>query len=109
MSQYSKRIEYSPDADILTIQVSQKKVDHAQEAGNFIIHVAEDGEPVLIEILDASDFLMEIWVEVFSKGLEPEEFASAISKGIMAALSPNVFPEILREILKRVRHHSLAR
>lgn len=53
------KITYSPDADILLIKLSDKKLDHAEEAGQFIIHLSEDGEPVQLEILDAQEFFVD--------------------------------------------------
>ncbi len=52
-------MRYSPDADALIVRFSRKPVDHAEEAGDFIVHLAEDGEVVLIEILHAQEFLLE--------------------------------------------------
>jgi len=46
--------------DIATIEISQKKIDHAQEAKNLIVHFSRDDDPVLLEILNASDFLANI-------------------------------------------------
>lgn len=42
------------------IQFSNKKLDDAYDVGNMIVQVAKDGEPVLIEILDASQFLKQV-------------------------------------------------
>jgi len=41
---------------LLNFQV--KKIDYAEEEGQMIIHFSKDGEPVLLEILDAKDFLL---------------------------------------------------
>jgi hypothetical protein len=46
--------------DIATIEMSSKKIDHAQEAQNIIIHFSKDDEPVILEFLDASKFLANI-------------------------------------------------
>ncbi len=54
------RISYDRDADILMIEISDEDIDYAEEAGPMIIHFSKDGKPVLIEILDASEFLAEI-------------------------------------------------
>lgn len=53
------KISYSEDVDILMIQLSNKKLDDAYDVGTMIVQVAEDGEPVLIEIMDASKFLKQ--------------------------------------------------
>lgn len=52
------RIRYSKDVDALIIEFSNKRIDHAEESGPFIVHFSKDGEPVLLEILDASEFLL---------------------------------------------------
>jgi len=54
------RIGYDRDADILMIEISDEEVDYAEEAGPMIIHFSKNGKPVLIEILNASEFLAEI-------------------------------------------------
>ena len=48
---------YEKEDDILNIWFSSDKIDDAYQQGDVIIHVAEDKEPVYIEILDASKFL----------------------------------------------------
>ncbi len=53
------KIRYDRDEDILTIQVSPHKIDHAEEIGSMIVHFSEQGKPVLLEILDASEFIAE--------------------------------------------------
>jgi len=53
------RMNYSPDVDALLIEFSEKDIDYAQDMGQFIVHFSEDGELVLLEILDARDFLLE--------------------------------------------------
>ncbi len=54
------KIKYDRDADILTMVISDKSIDHAEEAGPMIIHLTDDNKPVLIEILDASEFLANL-------------------------------------------------
>ena len=51
------RIGYDREKDILLMEVSRKPVDHAAEAGPLIVHFSKQNHPVLIEVLDASDFL----------------------------------------------------
>ena len=64
------KISYSEDVDILMIQLSGKKLDDAYDVGNMIVQVAEDGEPVLIEIMDASKFFKEAATKFPRKILE---------------------------------------
>ena len=51
------RIGYDRRKDILLVEVSRKPVDHAEEIGPLIVHFSKQNQPVLIEVLDASDFL----------------------------------------------------
>ncbi|MBN2374710.1 DUF2283 domain-containing protein [bacterium] len=54
-----KKIRYSKDVDVLIIELSDKPIDHAEEEGRFIIHFSKGGEPVLLEILDAKEFVID--------------------------------------------------
>ncbi len=54
------KVRYNREADIATLELNSKKIDHAQEAQNIIIHFSKDDEPVLLEILNASEFLTGI-------------------------------------------------
>jgi uncharacterized protein YuzE len=53
-----RKIKYSKDVDALLIELSDKKIDYVEEEGQMIIHFSKDGEPVLLEILDAKDFIL---------------------------------------------------
>jgi len=53
-----RKIRYSKDVDALLIELSDKKIDYAEEEGQMIIHFSKYGEPVLLEILDAKDFIL---------------------------------------------------
>ncbi|MBI1961460.1 MAG: DUF2283 domain-containing protein [Parcubacteria group bacterium] len=55
----NNQTSYEPEADILSWEVSHKPITHAKEAGNVIIHFADDDTPVLVEILEASTFLSQ--------------------------------------------------
>lgn len=52
------KVKYSKDVDALLIEFSDKKIDYAEDKGQFIIHYSSEGEPVLLEILDAKEFLL---------------------------------------------------
>ncbi len=54
------RISYNREEDILIIEVSEEGIDYAEDVGPMIIHFTKEGKPVLVEILDASEFLAEI-------------------------------------------------
>jgi uncharacterized protein YuzE len=51
------RISYNRDRDIMLLEISPETVDIAEEMGPVIVHFSKEGKPVLLEILDASDFL----------------------------------------------------
>jgi len=54
-----RKIRYSKDVDALLVELSDKPVDYAEESGQIIVHFSKDDEPVLLEILDAKDFLLD--------------------------------------------------
>jgi hypothetical protein len=53
------RVSYDRDVDVLLVEVSSEPITHAEEMGNFIVHFSADDKPVLMEILDASEFLTQ--------------------------------------------------
>lgn len=53
-----RKIRYSKDVDAFLIELSDKEIDYAEEEGQMIIHFSKGGEPVLLEILDAKDFVL---------------------------------------------------
>ncbi len=53
-----RKLRYSKDVDILLIELSTEEIDHAEEAGQFIVHFSPSGAPVLLEIQDARNFLL---------------------------------------------------
>ena len=59
------KIEYSPDADVLTIQLREGKVSNSRDlAEGIIVHFSAKGQPLEIEILDASKAVQKKGVEV---------------------------------------------
>ncbi|MBN1190233.1 MAG: DUF2283 domain-containing protein [Dehalococcoidales bacterium] len=52
------KVRYSKDVDALLIELSTEPVDYAEESGQFIVHFSKKGEPVILEILDAKNFLL---------------------------------------------------
>jgi hypothetical protein len=48
------------DANLISWELSKSPVSHAREFGNLIIHFSKAGKPVIIEILDASNFVGQI-------------------------------------------------
>lgn len=66
------KLRYDREEDILMIEAGQEgTVDHAEHAGPFIAHFSEDGKLLLLEILDASEFLSAL-VRVGLRGREEE-------------------------------------
>ena len=54
-----EKISYEPEADVLSWEVSKNPIDFAKEIGNFVVHFSKNQTPVLIEILEASKFLIK--------------------------------------------------
>lgn len=53
-----RKIKYSKDVDALLIELSDKPIDYAEEEGQLVVHFTKEGDPVLLEILDAKEFVM---------------------------------------------------
>ncbi len=51
------KISYNRDEDIMILEVSEDKIDFAEEMGPIIVHFNEKRKPVLLEILEASEFI----------------------------------------------------
>ena len=51
------KLNYEPDADVLSWEVSAEPIDFAEEIGNMVVHYSKDNIPVLFEILEASSFV----------------------------------------------------
>jgi uncharacterized protein YuzE len=64
------KIVYSPDADILTIQLREgKPFDSRDIAEGIIVHLSAKGQPLEIEILDASKVVQKKDVEISMEAL----------------------------------------
>ena len=44
--------------EAVLVELSDQPIDHAEDTGQFIVHVTGKGEPVLLEVLDAREFVM---------------------------------------------------
>lgn len=53
------KIKYYEEADLLSLRISNKPYYDATKSGNFIVHYTKEGQPVLIEILNAAKFLKD--------------------------------------------------
>jgi hypothetical protein len=54
------RVRYNREEDILVLELLEIPIDHAEEAGPIIAHFSMDDRLVLLEILEASDFLSKL-------------------------------------------------
>lgn len=60
MNAHNKNItvNYDSDADVLSMaSSSDATIDHAREMGNLVVHFGKDDEPILVEVLQASQSL----------------------------------------------------
>lgn len=49
------RLRYDAESDVLMIIVSESgKLSHAEEMGDIVIHLSSRGEPLFLEVLNAS-------------------------------------------------------
>ena len=53
-------MHFDAEANILSWEIAKGEISHVKEFGNFIVHVSEVGKPILIEILDASNFIGQV-------------------------------------------------
>lgn len=57
----SLTMRYDREDDVLMIWFAHDKpVDHAEQIGQGILHISAQGEPVLLEILQAREFVPEL-------------------------------------------------
>ncbi|MBK6771396.1 MAG: DUF2283 domain-containing protein [Ignavibacteria bacterium] len=61
------KVKYSKDVDALIIELSDKKIDYADDKGNIIIHYTVEDEPVLLEIFDAKEFLLNSFASMIKE------------------------------------------
>lgn len=52
-------LKYEPEADVLSWEISSLPIDYAAEMGSVIVHFSKKNVPVLIEILNASQWLKQ--------------------------------------------------
>lgn len=49
------RLKYDEESDVLMLIVSESgKLSHAEEMGDIVIHLGQNGKPLFLEILNAS-------------------------------------------------------
>ncbi len=57
----SLEMRYDREDDVLMIWFApEKQSDHAEQSGQSILHLTANGEPVLLEILNAQKFVPEL-------------------------------------------------
>ncbi len=57
----SLKIRYDQEDDVLMVWFADnKRVDHAEQVGDSILHMTQNDEPVLLEILNAQDFVVDL-------------------------------------------------
>ncbi|RJP20176.1 MAG: DUF2283 domain-containing protein [Candidatus Omnitrophota bacterium] len=54
------KVQYNREDDVLLVHLSDDIIDYAQDTEGMIVHFSPDDRPVLMEILDASDFLSRL-------------------------------------------------
>ena len=52
-----KKIHYSKEVDALLIESSEEAIAYAKDDGQTILHYSDEGQLVLIEILDLTQFM----------------------------------------------------
>jgi hypothetical protein len=51
------KMKYDSAEDVVMVELSSDPIDFAEEMGPVIVHFTENNKPVLLEILDASEFI----------------------------------------------------
>lgn len=65
------KIKYSRDVDILMLELdTDAPITHAEHIGQAIIHLSPDHQPVLIEIMDAREFVADLFDAVMQPDAE---------------------------------------
>jgi hypothetical protein len=54
------KVRYNRNEDILTLELAEAAIDHAEESGPIIAHFGVDDRLILLEVLEASDFLAKL-------------------------------------------------
>lgn len=71
------KYKYDQESNVLSVTVSKKPFDYAEEMGDIIVHFDKKNKPVYIEILNANTFLKKA-VTVLPKKTQ-KTIATAIS------------------------------
>jgi uncharacterized protein YuzE len=61
-------LKYDSDADVLSAVLKDKgSFSHAEEVGDFVVHLDKDGSPLFLEVLNASK-VVPLMVQAMEKG-----------------------------------------
>ncbi len=72
------KIKYSRDVDILLVELDESAtIADAVHLDNIIFHLNARGEPVLFEIMQASDFVKAL----IGAAMQPETYPSSVEQG----------------------------
>lgn len=75
----TSKISYEPEADVLTVEVSRTApIDFAKEVGNVVVHFTKQGIPVVVEVLDASQFVTQATDLVRRSKQKPGEASQSV-------------------------------
>lgn len=69
-----QKFRYDKEDNALMIWFSKEPVDYAQQEKNLIIHFSKENKPVLMEILDATNFLKET-TKILPQNIKQQIFA----------------------------------
>lgn len=68
------KMRYDQEDDVLMIWFAEgKHVDHAEQVGQSILHLTQNDEPILLEILNARNFILNM----VSTAIAPVESAAS--------------------------------
>lgn len=62
------RLKYDSDSDVLLVLLKEKgKLSHAEELGDVVVHVDKKGNPLFLEVMNASK-VVPMMAEAIAKG-----------------------------------------
>lgn len=71
------KFKYNKEDDILSILFNKKDIYTAEQEGDVIVHFSSKNEMVLIEILDASRFLKQVFRSIPRKVMQSMFFPAS--------------------------------
>ncbi len=54
------KAQYDRESDVLMLYMGDGQIDHAEEVDGVIIHFSAADRPILLEVLDAREFLSKL-------------------------------------------------